>query len=149
MKTRSFLIPAFVLVLSLAACSQRSEPVPSPPEGPDHPLSANAPAGQAHFSYEEDAAVFKEGDPGVNPNEFVNTAPLPIEDSDAAVERARGECTIAYDTASASYDDQSDMWRVDFYNAPRSEDGTWATAGNCQSVYMTGDGVTQLIVYGE
>lgn len=41
------------------------------------------------------------------------------------------------------------MWRVDFYTAPRSEDGTWATVGNCQSVYMTGDGVTQLIVYGE
>lgn len=150
-KKYSFLISAFVLMLSLSACNQQAETLPSSLDEPNQNLSANEPAGQssANFSYQEDAAIYKDGDPGVNPNEFVNVDIDPIESQDAAVERAKNECTIAYNTTSVYYDDHADMWRIDFLTAAHSEDGTWAAAGNCQSVYMNSDGITRLIVYGE
>lgn len=151
MKKYSFIILAFVLVLSLTACNQQAETITSSFGEPNNHLSTNEPAGQslASFSYEEDAATYKDGDPGVNPNEFVNVDIYPIENQDAAVERAKNECTIEYNATSEYYDDNADMWRIDFLTVAHSEDDTWATPGNCQSVYMNSDGITQLIVYGE
>ena len=146
-----FLLVAFVFILSFAACNQQAEPAAPPLDESNRDLSANEPAGQslASFSYEEDAATYREGDPGVNPNEFVNVDVCPIENQDAAVERAKNECTIEYNTTSEYYDSRAGMWRVDFLSVPYSEDGTWAVAGGCQSVDMNWDGITQLIVYGE
>ena len=63
-------------------------------------------------------------------------------DADGIIERAKSECTIAYDTATISgYDDAEDMWMVVF--------STSGTLGGCQTVYLDGHGVTHLIVYGE
>lgn len=103
----------------------------------------------ASFSYEEDVAAYQDGDPGVNSNEFVNVDIYPIDNQDAAVERAKNECTIEYNATNAYYDDHADMWRIVFYTVAYSEDDTWAILGNCQSVYMNSVGITQLIVYGE
>ena len=85
----------------------------------------------------------------MNPNEFINVDVYPIENQDAAMERAKNECTIEYNTTSEYYDDNAHMWRIDFLTVIHSEDGTLATTGNCQSVYMNSNGITQLIVYGE
>lgn len=137
MKKCSLLIFTFVLILSSAACAHQAETLAPAVQSP------------ASFSYKEDAARYRDGDPGVNPNEFVNTDACPIENQDAAVERAKDECTVKYDAACGAYDDTADLWRIDFYTAAHSEDGPWAVAGNCQSVYLNSDGVTQLIVYGE
>ena len=111
----------------------------------------NEPANQslASFSYEEDVAIYKDGDPGVNPNAFVNIDTYPIDNQNAAVERAKNECTIEYNATSEYYDSNADMWRIDFLTITHNEDGTLATSGECQSVYMNSDGITQLIVYGE
>ena len=151
MKKYSFLILAFMLIFSLPACSQQAETAPSSLEELNQSSSAGEAAGQslASFSYEEDAAIYKDGDPGVNPHAFVNTDLFPIENQNAAVERAKNECPIEYNATSEYYDDTADMWRIDFLTVTQSEDSTWTTAGNCQSVYMNGDGITQLIVYGE
>lgn len=137
MKGYRVLVFALMLAVSLPACDRQTETI--------------APTGQApaSFSFQEDAAIYRGGDPGVDPNEFVNTDICPIETQDAAVGRAKKECTIEYDAASGAYDDTADMWRIDFYTAAPSENGTRAVAGNCQSVYLNSDGVTQLIVYGE
>ena len=91
----------------------------------------------------------KDGDPGVNPNAFVNIDTYPIDNQNAAVERAKNECTIEYNATSEYYDSNADMWRIDFLTITHNEDGTLATSGECQSVYMNSDGITQLIVYGE
>lgn len=151
MKRYGFLVLAFVFILVFAACNRQVETPASFMDGPSSNGSADEPADPplASFSYEEDAAKYRDKDPGVNPKEFVNVDICPIENPAAAVERAKNECTMVYHTASAYYDATADMWRVDFLPAARSEDGAWATAGNCQSVYMTSDGVTQRIVYGE
>ncbi len=142
MKKHRFPVFTLVLLLSLPACTQQAETA----------LSSNELAGQslASFSYEEDAAAYKDGDPGVNPNEFVNVDVHPIESQDAAVERAKSECTIEYNATSASYDESTDMWRIHFFTAAaRQDDALWVTVGGGQSVYMNSDGITQLIVYGE
>lgn len=103
----------------------------------------------ASFSYEEDVSIYTAGDPGVNPNAFVNTDTYPIENQNAAVERAQNECTIDYNSTSEYYDSNADMWRIDFFTIIRNEDGSLVAPGGCQSVYMNSDGITQLIVYGE
>lgn len=118
----------------LAACNQQNE------------LTGQS---LASFSYEEDAAIYKDGNPGVNPNKFVNVDVYPIETQSDAVERAINECTIEHNATSAYYDSNVDMWRIDFLTVVHNEDGIVATPGNCQSVYMNSDGITQLIVYGE
>lgn len=85
----------------------------------------------------------------MNPNAFVNIDTYPIDNQNAAVERAKNECTIEYNATSEYYDSNADMWRIDFLTITHNEDGTLATSGECQSVYMNSDGITQLIVYGE
>ncbi len=72
---------------------------------------------------------------------FVNTEELPVEDAETAIQRAGEECTVTYDTVSAWYDSTADMWKVSF--------STTGMAGGDQCVYLDGDGVTRLIVYGE
>ena len=134
MKKSGLFIMAFILSLSLMACSQQKEPVNQ---------------SLASFSYEEDAAIYNDETHEVNPNAFVNTDTSPIENQNTAVERAKNECTIEYNATSEYYDSNADMWRIDFLAIVHSEDGTVATSGDCQSVYMNSDGITQLIVYGE
>ena len=73
----------------------------------------------------------------------------PVKSINAAVERAKNECTIEYNSTSEYYDMDADMWRIDFHTVVNNEDGTFAILGERQSVYMDSDGVTQLIVYGE
>lgn len=130
----SILIVALILGVSLTACNQQNK-------------SANQ--SLASFSYEEDAAIYNDATPGANPNAFVNIDTYSIENQNAAVERAKNECTIAYNATSEYYDSSADMWRIDFLTVVHNEDGTVATSGDRQSVYMNGDGITQLIVYGE
>lgn len=68
-------------------------------------------------------------------DEAVNTTPQ------QAIEQARNEYTIEYDTTAVAYDSEADIWRVTFY--------TEGSAGNSQDVYLNGNGLTALIIYGE
>ncbi|MBM6924716.1 hypothetical protein [Pseudoflavonifractor phocaeensis] len=144
MKQWSLSLLALASACLLAACHPQSGAVPSPPNEPDGQSLAS-------FSYEEDAAMYQAGDPGVKTTGFVNVDLFPIEDQNGAVERARNECTIEYNTTSEYYDAHTEMWRVDFFTAATVQENgdIRAVAGNCQSVYLDSDGVTQLIVSGE
>lgn len=105
----------------------------------------------ATFSYEEEAAAFAEQEKGVNPYAFLNVEPEPVEDQVAAVERAKNECTIEYNTTSEYYDSSEKMWRVDFFTVERNEQGQLLlpVSGMRQSVYLDSNGITQLAVYQE
>lgn len=153
MKKRGLLMLAVVPVLLVSACHPQGETTPASSNEPEKNVSAHTSSGQtlASFSYQEDAAVYRAGDPGVKTTGFVNTDPCPIKGQNAAAERARNECTIAYNATSESYDPHTEMWRIDFFTAAVVQDNgdIWTVAGNCQSVYLNSDGVTQLIVYGE
>lgn len=93
-----------------------------------------------NFSYMYDKSVYEEGEAGVVTEGFVNTEPSPVTNSTEAVERAKNECRVEYTRTTVFRDSIEDMWMVNF--------GTDVPGGN-QSVYMTSDGITTLIVYGE
>ncbi len=93
------------------------------------------------FSYADVLKTYKENDPGVISGGFNNTSVSEIKNRDDAVERAKNECTIGYDSVSVAYDSRESVWEIVFY--------TQGVLGGCQSVYMNKDGVTLLIVYGE
>lgn len=93
-----------------------------------------------NFSYAEDAAIYLEGEPGVKTSGFVNTTETEITFENVA-ERAKGECTIEYDSVTTYFDPDKCVWKVHFY--------TDIMAGGGQSVYLDCDGKTILIVYGE
>lgn len=90
------------------------------------------------FSYMYDLSVYGE-DPYTKTDGFVNTDEKPIENGNDAIERAKNECTVEYDTVNACYDPIEAMWRVDF----------WIENMLGESVYLSSNGVTQMIVYGE
>ena len=57
------------------------------------------------------------------------------------VEHAKKECTIKYYTTQTYFDSSAGMWKVVFNDEN--------ILGGDQTVYMTKNGVTTLIVYGE
>ena len=93
------------------------------------------------FSYEEVLQMWGKSDPGVKTDGFQNTSEAVIATPQQVIERAQNECTIEYDTTSLAYDSAADIWRVTFY--------TEGSVGNSQDVYLNGNGLTALIIYGE
>ena len=94
------------------------------------------------FSYAQALEEYKIGDPGVKHEHFNNwNVESEITGAIDAIVRAKFELTIEYDTISVSYDEISNMWRVDFW--------TLDLDGNSQSVYINDNGLTCYIVYGE
>lgn len=89
------------------------------------------------FSYLYDKELYKH----VVQGEYKNTDEVPIENAEAAIERAKAECTVEYDTVNAYYDPIEKVWMVSFYRKG------WL--GGNQDIYMNANGVTQFIVYGE
>lgn len=92
------------------------------------------------FSYENDFSCHKD-DPGVKQSGFKNTKPSEIKSAGQAVELARKECTVDYNTINVDFDPASKIYRISFYK----EGGL----GGNQDVYIDQSGITQLIVYGE
>ena len=93
------------------------------------------------FSYEEVLQMWEKSDSGVKSDGFQNTSEAVIATPQQVIERAQNECTIEYDTTSLAYDNAADIWRVTFY--------TEGSVGNSQDVYLNGNGLTALIIYGE
>lgn len=85
--------------------------------------------------------MWKKSDSGVKSDGFQNTSEAVIATPQQVIERAQNECTIEYDTTSLAYDSAADIWRVTFY--------TEGSVGNSQDVYLNGNGLTALIIYGE
>ena len=93
------------------------------------------------FSYEEVLQMWGKSDPGVKTDGFQNTSEAVITTPQQVIERAQNECTIEYDTTALAYDNAADIWKVTFY--------TDGSIGNSQDVYLNGNGLTALIIYGE
>lgn len=98
------------------------------------------------FCYDRVAGMYAPGDPGVNPYPFKNVQPFSVHDYDSVVMRAEAERTIESNAVDVQYDLLADVWMVLFYT---SGDADTMLLGGGQSVYMNGDGLTVLIVYGE
>lgn len=93
------------------------------------------------FSFLEELEIYKEGDPGVKTDGFVNTTDVPVANDNEAIERAMQECTIAYDSVTIYLDTAECIWKVHFF--------TDRMLGGDQSVYLDYNGKTVLVVYRE
>ncbi len=93
------------------------------------------------FVFDNVRKTYKAGDPGVKTDGFKNTSEQAVTNSAEAVERAKRECTVGYDTITVLRDGWDEIWSVTF--------STRGTLGGCQTVYINSNGLTLLIVYGE
>ena len=114
-----------VLLLALCGCSQN-----------DKTQQINV----GSFSYAEDCAYYKDG-PGVKKSGFVNNEESELDSAEQAVDLAKKECTVDYDTIDVAHDLATGIYRISFY-----KEG-WL--GGNQDVYINQKGITQLIIYGE
>ena len=93
------------------------------------------------FSYEKERSEFGETDGYIKTKDFHNTEKANINNKEQAIEIAKNEITVEYDSASVAFDENEQMWKVSF-----SKEGQF---GGGQTVYLTKDGKTQLCVWGE
>lgn len=114
-----------ILLLLLCSCSQNN---------PSSEFKVEA------FSYETDFDCYKD-DPGVKHSGFVNTKKSELKSAEQAVEFAKNECSVDYDTINVAFDSDSKIYRVSF-----CKDG-WG--GGNQDIYINQEGITQLVIYGE
>ena len=81
---------------------------------------------------------------------FVNNERAEINNAEQAVELAKKECTVAYNSINVAFDAEEKIYRVNFSIGSTVVNGqTVYTLGGDQSVYIDQNGVTKLIVYGE
>lgn len=93
------------------------------------------------FSWPKDSAAYRDG-PGVRRDGFVNAGEEPV-DFGNVLDRAKAELDRDWGEASISRDEQARMWRVDFFES------TPLRPTEICSVYLSDEGATRLIVYGE
>ncbi|WP_294549855.1 hypothetical protein [uncultured Pseudoflavonifractor sp.] len=144
MKKSALLGLALALALLPAGCGQDAAAPSAESPGPSYAeVQDTAPPSSEilSFSYAQVQAAYEENAPGVLRDGFQNTSPLAVGSAEEAVQRAAAECTIPYDSVTCRYDSEAGMWDVCFFTA--------GGPGGCQDVYLSGSGVTCLIVYGE
>lgn len=122
---KRFVCLLFALLLLLCACSENNS---------EKQIIVES------FSYKSDFTYYKD-DPGVKKSGFVNTEQSEVNDAKTAVELAKKECTIEYDTVGVAFDSELRIYRVSFYKEDQ--------VGGNQDVYIDQKGITQLIIYGE
>ncbi len=93
------------------------------------------------FDYDDVFETHQPGDPGVITYDFINVDEVHCRTAERAVERAKKECTIDYDSVYVALDEENEMWEVCFYGANY--------LGGDQTVYLDFDGITQMICFGE
>ncbi len=103
-------------------------------------MTPENPSDVAEFSYANDYEYYAD-DAGAMTDGFLNTEPSVVSGVGDALGLAMLECTVKYDATKAYYDANADAWKVVFY--------TEGVDGGCQTVYLGGNGITLLIVYGE
>lgn len=93
------------------------------------------------FSYENEIRESKGLDAGVKRNDFHNTEKANINNKEQAIEVAKNEVTVEYDSVSVAFDEEEQMWKICFFKDNQ--------LGGGQTVYLNKDGTTQLCVWGE
>lgn len=139
MKKLFALVLAIVFTMSFVGCNEQN-----PSDGVSSATSENSSKSSltvTPFSYAEDRSIYKNGEPGVKHEGFVNTSELSSFTVKDVVDRAKKECNIEYDSTNVYFDSELNIWMVDF--------STEGFDGGNQSVYINENGKTVLIVYGE
>ncbi len=101
-----------------------------------------------YYSYSDVESQYRPGDPGVQTDGFVNKdfdqenkRFCITETVEEAIQRAKNEVTIPYDATKVSLDLGTGIWKVEFF--------TEGVPGGSQTVYVSCNGSTLRIIYGE
>ena len=127
----------FSIFLTLSACTQAAD------TSAQSKASSEQTQSELHlgiFSYDDDCRKYQ-NDWSSLKEIFVNTEKTEIKDFKQAVEHAKNECVVEYDTIDVAYDATAEIYRVCFYK--------YEYLGGDQSVYLGKDGITQMMVFGE
>ncbi len=122
---KRILCVVLLLILTMSACSTRRA-------SNEYDVSS--------FSYESDCTYYKD-EGGVQLSDFKNTEKSELKTPSRAVELAKTECVVEYDTIDVAFDEQTKVYRISFSKENR--------AGDNQDVYLSQDGITLMIVFGE
>ena len=96
------------------------------------------------FSWADVQSEYEEDDAGVRRDGFVNVTETAVNNADDAFRLASNEHKLRSDESySVYYDKAADMWRISFFPKDKNIDG------GCVDVYLSGKGMTELIVAGE
>ena len=95
----------------------------------------------SEFNYRDDAVLYKKDNEGVKTEGFVNTEPSEIITVKDAVNLAKKECSVEYDTMKIWYDYTKGVWKINF--------SKFNTLGGDQTVYIDRNGITLMRVSGE
>ncbi len=125
---KKFLCLLTAILCFLCSCSQENQPTQ---------LNSET------FSYKEVSEYYDyyKNEPGIQTSDFVNNTKNKIKNTEQAVELAKKECTVEYDTIKIDFDEKERIYRVVFYKMDY--------LGGNQDIYINEDGITQLIVFGE
>ncbi len=93
------------------------------------------------FSYEKERSEIGKSDGCIKIKDFHNTENANINNKEQAVELAKNEVIVEYDSVSVAFDEESEMWKVIFFKKSQF--------GGGQTVYLNKDGTTQICVLGE
>ena len=91
--------------------------------------------------FAEEQAAVDAAAPGVRTGDFVCGGEEKAPTAQDAIQLARQECALEYDTVEVAFDPQEQLWRVYFSRA--------GSAGGDAAVWLSADGVTRLVVCGE
>ncbi|MBQ6677692.1 MAG: hypothetical protein IJM71_06565 [Clostridia bacterium] len=96
------------------------------------------------FSWADVQSEYEEDDAGVRRDGFVNVTETAVNNADDAFRLASNEHELRSDESySVYYDKAAEIWRISFFPKDKNIDG------GCVDVYLSGDGLTELIVAGE
>ena len=120
-------IVVIMVLLLLSACSQTDTVIDDPEV--------------SEFSYHNVKTLYLENDPGIKTIGFFNTTKSSVHNAQDAIDLAKNECSIQYDSIAVAYDRTNGVWQVEFY--------TEGSDGGCLSVYLDDNGITLMTVAGE
>ena len=126
-RARNLCVVVIMVMLLLSACSQKDTVVNDPE------VSA--------FNYDSVRTLYSENDPGIKKTGFNNNSESSIHNAQDAVDLAKNECCIQYDSIAVAYDRTNGVWQVVF--------STEGFVGGCLSVYLNDNGITLMTVAGE
>ena len=118
----------FIMLLSLVGCA---------PTMPRH-------RSYGDFSFEEARNSIDMSEPSVKTDGFVNVEEY-VMDETLVIDRAKAEVDAEYDVVAKAYDRIEDVWSVQFGRI----DDTTRVVTWFETVYLSGKGITLLLVYEE
>ncbi len=107
-------ILCLIIVMLLLCCGCSSKKANNSTSNNNNSTLNNTTNNIDSFSYKEVCEFYKSETVGIKRSDFVNTEKSTIANSEQAIELAKNECTVEYDTINVAYDSVEKIYQVSF-----------------------------------